>query len=218
MARGADAVMVCVHSDEQVQEVCLAGELLDTLPTGAVVVVHTTGSPRTAEGVADRAAGRGIEVVDAAVSGGPHDIAAGRLTLFVGGSDKAVDRMRPVLDCYGDPVLHVGPLGTGQCVKLVNNALFGAQLGLISEAVRLASSLGVTEGVLLGALTHGSAASRALSGAAARESVARLIADADEFLSKDVTMVKQVVTDLGGDLGPLGPLLRAPGGQAGKGG
>jgi len=58
-------------------------------------VVHTTASPCTVEAVAVRAAG--IDVVDAAVSGGPHDAAAGRLTLFVGGADEAVERVRPVL-------------------------------------------------------------------------------------------------------------------------
>ena len=79
-----------------------------------------------------RAAPHGVDVVDAPVSGGPHNAAAGALTLFVGGAEEAVARVRPVLGCYGDPVLHVGPLGAGQKVKLVNNALFAAQLGLLS--------------------------------------------------------------------------------------
>jgi 3-hydroxyisobutyrate dehydrogenase-like beta-hydroxyacid dehydrogenase len=58
-------------------------------------VVHTTASPRTVEALAVRA--DGIDVVAAAVSAGPHDAAAGRLTLFVGGADQAVERVRPVL-------------------------------------------------------------------------------------------------------------------------
>ena len=70
----------------------------------AVLVVHTTGSPRTAQAIA----ARGVDVVDAPVSGGPHDVAAGRVTLFVGGEDDAVTRVRPLLSTYGDPVLHVG--------------------------------------------------------------------------------------------------------------
>jgi 3-hydroxyisobutyrate dehydrogenase-like beta-hydroxyacid dehydrogenase len=80
-------------------------------------------------------------VVDAAVSGGPHDIAAGKLTLFVGGADDTVARLRPVLDCYGDPVLHVGPSGTGQKVKLVNNVLFAGHIGLLAESIRLGGGL-----------------------------------------------------------------------------
>jgi 3-hydroxyisobutyrate dehydrogenase-like beta-hydroxyacid dehydrogenase len=81
----------------------------------------------------------------------------------VGGAEADVERVRPVLGAYGDPVLYVGPLGAGQGVKLVNNALFAANIGLLADAVRLGERLGVDEAVLLTALPHGSAASRALA-------------------------------------------------------
>jgi 2-hydroxy-3-oxopropionate reductase len=113
----ADAVVVCVFTDEQVRQVCLDpsdGGLLATMSPGSALVVHTTGSPRTIETIAVRAAPHDVDVVDAPVSGGPHNAAAGALTLFVGGADEAVARVRPVLGCYGDPVLHVGPLGVGR--------------------------------------------------------------------------------------------------------
>jgi 3-hydroxyisobutyrate dehydrogenase-like beta-hydroxyacid dehydrogenase len=99
-------------------------------------VLHTTGSPRTAQAIAARATPRGIGVVDCPVSGGPHDIAAGHVTLLAGGDGADIDRVRPVLAAYGDPMLHVGPLGAGQGVKLVNNAVFAANIGLLAEAVR----------------------------------------------------------------------------------
>ncbi len=82
-AEGADAVIVCVFTDDEVKQVCLDGDLVAAMTPGAVLVIHTTGSPRTAEAIA----ARGIDVVDAPVSGGPHNIAAGRVTLFVGGED-----------------------------------------------------------------------------------------------------------------------------------
>ena len=132
----ADAVIVCLFTDEQVQQVCLADDLLPTMPPGSALVVHTTGSPRTVETIAVRAAPHHVDVVDAPVSGGPHNAAAGALTLFVGGAEDAVARVRPVLSCYGDPVLHVGPLGAGQKVKLVNNALFAAHIGLLVRLCR----------------------------------------------------------------------------------
>jgi 3-hydroxyisobutyrate dehydrogenase-like beta-hydroxyacid dehydrogenase len=200
---GADAVLVCVFTDEQVREVCLGGDLLAGMPGGSVVVVHTTASPHTIAAIADRAAPYGIEVVDAPVSGGPPDIAAGRLTLFVGGADDTVARVRPVLESYGDPILHVGPVGAGQRVKLVNNAVFTAQIGLLADAVRLGGQLGVDEAVLLGALTHGSAASRALAGIAGAGSVAKFTSAVGDFVGKDVDVVRKVVGDLGGDLGTL---------------
>lgn len=83
VGRGADIVLVCVYTDAQVREVCLDSGLLDAMPGGAALVVHTTGSPHTVEAVAARAAARGIDVLDAPVSGGPPDVAEGRVTLFV---------------------------------------------------------------------------------------------------------------------------------------
>jgi 3-hydroxyisobutyrate dehydrogenase-like beta-hydroxyacid dehydrogenase len=199
----AEVVVVCVFTDEQVREVCLDGDLLTHLPRGATVVVHTTGNPRTVETIAEHAAPHGIGVVDAPVSGGPHDIAAGRITLFTGGADEDVQRVRPVLDTYGDPVLHVGPLGSGQRVKLVNNALFAAQVGLVAEAIRLGTELGVAEAVLLDALPHGSAASRALTGVAGRGSVAAFARTVGDFVGKDVAVARTVAAELGSALGAL---------------
>ncbi|WP_308286999.1 NAD(P)-dependent oxidoreductase [Actinomadura parmotrematis] len=209
VATGADAVLVCVFTDEQVRDVCLSGPVLEEMPPGSVVVLHTTVSPGTVADVAERAGPRGIDVVDAAVSGGPHDIAAGRLTVFAGGPDTAMERVRPALEAYGDPVLHVGPAGTGVRVKLVNNALFAAHIGLLAEAVRLGTRLGVDERTLLGALPHGSGASRALAGAAARGSVEAFTTSVGGFLGKDIAVVRRAVAELGGDLGALGDALSA---------
>jgi 3-hydroxyisobutyrate dehydrogenase-like beta-hydroxyacid dehydrogenase len=203
------AVFVCVFTDEQVREVCIDGPLLIHMRSGATLVVHTTGSPRTAEALADRAVAHGVAVVDAAVSGGPHDIAAGTLTVFAGGDGEALDRVRPAIASYADPILHVGALGNGQRVKLINNALFAAQIGLVAEAVRLGDQLGVPETALLHALPHASGASRALSGIAARGSVAAFAAAVSSFVSKDVSVVRKVAAELGGDLGVLEAAIEA---------
>lgn len=208
-ADGADAVLVCVFTDEQVQEVCLSSGLLDVMPEGAVLVIHTTGSPRTAEDIASRAAPFGISVIDAPVSGGPHDIAAGHLTLFAGGAPAALEQARPALASYADPILPVGPLGAGQRVKLINNALFAAQLGLLTSAVELAAQLGVDESVLLAALPHGSAASRALTAVASRGSVAAFATSVADFLGKDVEVARNTAAELGAGLGPLDAAISA---------
>jgi 3-hydroxyisobutyrate dehydrogenase-like beta-hydroxyacid dehydrogenase len=205
----AEAVAVCVFTDEQVRQVCLADGLVAAMPVGSTLVLHTTGSPRTAEAIAERARPRGVEVLDAPVSGGPHNAAAGALTLFVGGADDAVTTVRPVLSSYGDPILHVGPLGAGQKVKLVNNALFAAQIGLLSNAVELAARLGVAESMLLTALPRGSAASRVLEIVAAGGSVASFIETAGEFVGKDIAVVRQIAAELGSDLGTLDAVIDA---------
>jgi 3-hydroxyisobutyrate dehydrogenase-like beta-hydroxyacid dehydrogenase len=204
-----DVVVVCVFTDEQVQQVCLESVLLPTMPSGALLIIHTTGSPRTAQAIAVEARTRGVEVLDAPVSGGPHDIAAGNVTLFVGGSDDAVERARPVLASYGEPILHVGPIGAGQAVKLVNNTLFAAQIGLLRDAVRLGDRLGVEEQRLLEAIGHGSAASRVANIVGARGSVDAFIDMVGEFVGKDVAVVRKTAAELGSDLGLLDEVIRA---------
>lgn len=202
----AEVVVVCVFTDDQVREVC-AGPLLDAMAPGAILIIHTTGSPRTAEAIAERA--RHIGVVDAPVSGGPHDIAAGHVTVFAGGSDEAVARARPVLTSYADPVLHMGPLGSGQGMKLVNNTMFAAQIGLIAEAVRMGSHLSIDESTLLSALEHGSGASRALGMIERAGSTQKFIGAVGQFLSKDVAVVQGTLAELGFGLGALEPVVTA---------
>jgi len=207
LSSSADVVVVCVFTDEQVREVCLEDGLVAAMPAGSALVLHTTGSPRTVDSIAARATERGVDVVDAPVSGGPHNAAVGALTLFVGGADETVARVRPVLSCYGDPVLHVGPLGAGQKVKLVNNALFAAQIGLLSGSVELGAALGVSESALLTALPHGSAASRVLDIVAAGGSVASFIDTAGEFVGKDVAVIRGIAAELGSNLGVLDDVI-----------
>jgi 3-hydroxyisobutyrate dehydrogenase-like beta-hydroxyacid dehydrogenase len=196
----ADLVVVCVLTDEQVREAVPA-----RVPAGATVVVHTTASPSTVTMLAET----GFHVIDAPVSGGPHDIAAGRVTLFVGGADEDVARVEPILASYGDPIIHCGELGAGQRVKLVNNALFAANLGLLADAARLGTHWGLDEPRLLTALTHGSANSRALAGAAARGTVGAFIQATASFVDKDVRTVRAVIAELGGELGAIDPALHA---------
>ena len=194
-----------MFTDEQVETLCLDGDLVAQMRPGSVLVLHTTGNPTTARSIAARFGH--VDVVDAPVSGGPHDIAAGSVTLFVGGSEGAVALARPALETYGDPILHAGPTGSGQLVKLINNTLFAAQIGLVAEGVRLGSRLGVDEGPLLTALAHGSAQSRALSMIASAGSADAFISAVGEFIGKDVAVVRKTVAELGGDLGGLEALV-----------
>jgi len=208
VAAEAEVVVVCVFDDEQVRQVCLDGTLLATMAPGSARVVHTTVSPLTIEAIAARAADGGVDVVDAPVSGGPQDAATGSLTLFVGGADETVARLQPVLGCYGDPVLHVRPSGAGQKLKLINNALFAGQIGLLGECVRFGERLGLPESTLLAALRHGSAVSRGLELVARHGSVASFTEARGEFLGKDVAVIRGVAGELGCDLGVLDDVIK----------
>lgn len=206
--RDADVVFVVVLTDEQVRSVCLGPDgAIAAMRPGAAIVQHTTSDPGTAQLIAGEGAGRGVRVLDAALSGGPHDIAAGRLTLWVGGDEALLAQLRPLLETYASPIMFVGPLGNGQRVKLVNNALFVAQVGLAIDAVRLAGSLGIEEKAILAAVQHGSGASRALSIVASGGSVDAVADRLADLMLKDVTVVRQVAQNAGADLGIIGTVL-----------
>ncbi len=205
VAAGAEVVVLCVFTDDQVNEICSDGGLLAMMEPEAVLVIHTTGSPRTARELA--AAHPQIGVLDAPVSGGPHDIAAGHITLFVGGDGSALERARPILSSYGDPILHVGGLGSGQWVKLINNTLFATHLGVLREAAALGAEVGVDESGLLSAIAHGSGASKVGDIVGMRGSVQDFIDSVGEFIGKDVAVVRAIATEAGTDLGLLAPLL-----------
>jgi 3-hydroxyisobutyrate dehydrogenase-like beta-hydroxyacid dehydrogenase len=206
--RDADTVFVVVLTDEQVRSVCLGpGGAIAAMKAGATLVQHTTCAPATLELLADACADRGIRMLDAALSGGPHDIAAGRLTLWVGGDQTVLEETRPVLEAYASPIMFVGPAGHGQRVKLVNNALFVAQVGLAIDAVRLAGSLGIEEKAILAAVQHGSGASRALSIVAGGGSVDMVADRLADLMLKDVIVVREVARSAGADLGIIGTVL-----------
>ena len=146
-------------------------------------------------------------MLDAALSGGPHDIASGQLTLWVGGEPGLLAAALPLLEAYASPVMAVGALGDGQRVKLVNNALFVAQVGLAIDAVRLAGSLGIEEHAILAAVAEGSGASVGLGVVARSGSVATIPAQLGALMAKDLAVVREVAARAGADLGILGEVL-----------
>lgn len=207
-ARDADLVLVIVLRDDQVRTVCLGPDgALATMRPGATLIQHTTCDPATVELLAAEGAARGVRVLDAAISGGPHDIAAGALTLWVGGDRNAIEDLRPVLSAYASPIVPVGAPGAGQRVKLVNNALFVAQVGLAIDAVRVAGAMGIDEAAILDALRHGSGASRALGIVANAGSVDAVAGRLGALMRKDIAVVRENADRLGLDLGVIGVVL-----------
>jgi 3-hydroxyisobutyrate dehydrogenase-like beta-hydroxyacid dehydrogenase len=206
--RGAEVVFVVVLNDDQVRTVCLGPDgAIAAMAAGSTLVQHTTSDPATAQLLVQAGADRRIGVLDAALSGGPHDIVASRLTLWVGGDERLLDEMRPLLETYAAPIMLVGPPGNGQRVKLVNNSLFVAQVGLAVDAVRLAGALGIDEQVILAAVQHGSGASRGLGVVAGMGSVDAVGDHLSELMQKDVTVVREVARRAGVDLGIIGEVL-----------
>jgi 3-hydroxyisobutyrate dehydrogenase-like beta-hydroxyacid dehydrogenase len=203
LAAGRDAVVVYVYSDDQVRELVLDGGLADAMEPGSVLVIKTTGSPRTVEAVDARVRSRGVGVVDAPGSGGPAQVADGTLTIFVGGQKEDVDRCRPVFAAYATSIVHFGPVGAGQKVKLLNNLLFGAHVQLALEAARLSGEFGIDPVQLATTLHSCSGASYSLDLIAAMGSAEALVAGAGRFIHKDVLVASAVAAELGASLGTI---------------
>ena len=154
----SDMLCVCVIDDAGVDQVLRGPHgALAGLQPGAIVVVHSTVHPDTCARLA--ADHPHLHVVDAPVSGGGFKAAAGELLVMVGGDSAIAESCRPVFETYGNPVVHLGPLGAGLEAKLLNNALFTAQLGLAAEVYARARTRGLDQAALAAALAVGSSRS-----------------------------------------------------------
>jgi 3-hydroxyisobutyrate dehydrogenase-like beta-hydroxyacid dehydrogenase len=203
-AAGVDVLLLCVFSDAQLTEI--AGPLAAALPDGAVFASHVTGRESTLLAMADRFPA--IHVVDAPVSGGPHEINAGCLTVLLGGEPVARERAAGVVRAYADPVIETGELGSALAVKLVNNFLFAANVQLTAEAVHLGEALGVAPGELLGALEHMSGGSQASRRTATGGTMAEFATRIGPFMKKDVAICLEQAAERGVDPGLLIDVVR----------
>lgn len=158
-----DIIGVCVIDSTDVDDVVLgpAGVLAGMRP-GGTVLIHSTVDPGACRRLGEMAATTGVEILDAPVSGGGQAAIDGTLLVMVGGSAAGFERCLPVLSTFGNPVRHLGPLGSGQVTKLINNALVTANLSLVHDAVSLAESLGIETQALIDTLQHGSGSSFAM--------------------------------------------------------
>ncbi len=163
LGRSSDVVGICVTDGAAVRAVVLGPDgVLAGMAEGSVLAVHSTIGPDECTELAAAGAARGVHVLDAPVSGGGAAAAAGVLTVYLGGDVAAVRRARPVLDHYGETVLHMGPLGSGLRTKLMNNALVAAHFALAHDAMATGRELGLDAEQLAEALRSGSGRSFSL--------------------------------------------------------
>ena len=141
---GARIVSVVVFDDDQVLDVVAgAGGVLASVAPGAVVVIHTTVTLDTIEELAVAAAERGVQLLDAGISGGESGAAAGTLVVMVGGDGHALELARPVLETYAREIVHAGAQGSGMALKLARNMVGYIMMSAAHEALRLATAGGV---------------------------------------------------------------------------
>lgn len=160
VAARAGIVMMCVSDTPDVVEV-VEGErgVLEGLGDGSLVVDHSTISPSETRRLADLVATRGASWVDAPVSGGSEGAARGTLSIMVGGAESDLARVAPFLEAVGSTITHVGGVGSGQLVKLVNQILVVVNQMAVSEALLFAEAADLDLDATLGAVTGGAAGS-----------------------------------------------------------
>ena len=143
-ARGAKIIHVFVHNDQEVFDATLAddGVLAGAAP-GTTVILHSTIMPATTLRVAEAAAPKKINVIDASVTSVPRLVHAGEATFLVGGPKDVVEEIRPHLEALGQAVWHFGPLGTGNAAKLAKNLTNVIERVMWAETLTLAEAAGV---------------------------------------------------------------------------
>jgi 2-hydroxy-3-oxopropionate reductase len=163
VATRSDITLTMVTDTRAVEEVTLGvGGIIHGARRDALVVDHSTIAPAGARRMAAELAARGIEMLDAPVSGGKAAAEAGALAIMVGGPEAALERARPILSCYAATIVHIGPNGAGQVAKACNQiCTIINQLGA-AEAMLLAEAAGVDPRKVKDALMGGFAASRML--------------------------------------------------------
>ena len=159
-ARGADVVFCCVGNDDDVREVTLGESgALQSMSPGSVLVDHTTASATLARELHAVAGERHVGFLDAPLSGGQAGAENGQLTIMVGGDDDVFERARPVMESYAKAITLIGPAGSGQLAKMVNQICIAGLLQGLSEGLHFAKRADLDIEKVISAISKGAAQS-----------------------------------------------------------
>jgi len=163
VAREADIVFLIVSDTPDVEQLIFGSDgIAHGAARGSIVVDMSTISPATTRDLAGQLAQRGIEMLDAPVSGGETGAVQGTLSIMVGGKPEVFERVRPFFQCMGKNIVHVGPAGAGQVAKACNQILAAVNIEGVAEALNFAIRAGADPRKVREALLGGFAYSKAL--------------------------------------------------------
>ena len=169
VAADSDVGFTMVGFPADVREVVLGPEgALAAAPPGSVLVDMTTSEPSLAREIYEAAQAKGVESIDAPVSGGDVGARNAALSIMVGGDAATVERVRPLFELLGKTIVHQGPAGAGQHTKMVNQILIATGMIGICEALLYAYRAGLDVGTVLASVSGGAAGSWSLSNYAPR--------------------------------------------------
>lgn len=163
VAEKSDVVITMLPDSPQVEELVLGEDgVAEGLSDGKLYIDMSSIAPATARQVHEALEEKGVEAVDAPVSGGQPAAESGDLAIMVGGSDDAVERARPILEVMGKAVTHIGPPGSGQVAKAANQVVVALTIQAVAEALTLVRKSGVDAAKVREALLGGLAQSKIL--------------------------------------------------------
>ncbi len=198
--KDAQVVITCLPSSVEVEAV-LHGEdgMLDALRKGAVLIDCTSGDPPTSRSIAAELGGRGVEFIDAPVSGGTIAAKAGTLTVMWGGDLSVFERVRPVIEAFGKKIVHAGPVGSGDALKAVNNALLAVHILSAAEGLAVLVKAGVDPKVALDVINASSGRSNSSENLIPQRVLTRAFPRTFRLalLEKDIGIASVMAKDLG---------------------
>jgi 3-hydroxyisobutyrate dehydrogenase len=164
VAGGSDVIITIVTNSPDVEQVVLGERgVVEGVRPGSVLIDMSTISPDVTRAIGQRLAERSVAMLDAPVSGGERGAIDGTLSIMAGGEPETFERCRPVFEAMGKKLVHCGPLGSGQIVKLCNQIVVGLNNLAMSECLVFAAASGVSVDRMLEAVSAGAAGSWALS-------------------------------------------------------
>lgn len=156
----ANIVVTCVGADKDLKEIYEAPDgIIANAPSSAILIDHTTASAGIAEALAELAHARGQGFIDAPVSGGQQGAEKGQLTIMCGGATEHFETVRPVLDCYARALTLMGPVGSGQKTKMVNQIAIAGLVQGLSEALHFAEQANLDVRKVVDVISKGAAQS-----------------------------------------------------------
>ena len=159
-AGGQDFVLACVGNDDDLREVAVGPEgALPAMERGAIFVDHTTASAAVARELAESAAERGVGFLDAPVSGGQAGAENGVLTVMVGGDETDFERAKPVISAYSRMIGLMGPVGSGQLTKMVNQICIAGLVQGLAEGLHFGRRAGLDVDKVVEVISKGAAGS-----------------------------------------------------------
>lgn len=163
-AQNADVVIVMVSDTPDVEAVVLGDSgVLKAIPEGATVIDMSTIAPDATRAIAARLSERAVTMLDAPVSGGSEGAEQGTLSIMVGGDEEVLARYRPLLEVLGKTVTHVGPIGSGQVTKAMNQVIIAGTYAAVAEGLTMGLAAGIDLEAAHAAVSGGAAGSWGLT-------------------------------------------------------